>query len=63
MSFPNNAPQKQKPPEPDFFVETNEGLIGIEHTCLVRQKDERGVDIMGHYCCAKENYEISRARF
>ena len=61
--FPNDTPQKQDPPEPDFFVEVDQGLIGIEHTRLVRQRDERGVDIKGHYQCAKEIMRLAELKF
>jgi hypothetical protein len=35
---------RQSPPEPDFWVETNLGLIGIEHTQIFKKIDKNGVD-------------------
>lgn len=32
---------RQVPPEPDFWAETNLGLIGIEHTRLIAKKDDQ----------------------
>ena len=50
--FSDCLPNKQAPPEPDFYVETDSGLIGIEHTQLIRKKDHRGIDPMQHSKCA-----------
>jgi hypothetical protein len=36
--------KRQKPPEPDFYAQTNSGLIGIEHTRLFKKVDQNGVD-------------------
>lgn len=36
--------ERQSPPEPDFRVETNIGLIGIEHTRIFKKKDQNGID-------------------
>ncbi len=36
--------ERQSPPEPDFWAETNLGLIGIEHTRLFKKVDENGID-------------------
>lgn len=52
--YPKAEVCTQKPPDPDFFAKTEDGLIGIEHTSLVRSKDERGVDLALHYSVAKE---------
>ena len=46
-SYPVTA-TPQPPPEPDFFVETIEGRIGIEHTQLIRMRDPQKVDVMAH---------------
>lgn len=35
--------KRQKPPEPDFYAETNFGLIGIEHTQLFKRPDQNKV--------------------
>ena len=61
--FPDDVPQKQDPPEPDFFVEANQGLIGIEHTRLVRQPDQRNINIMGHYRCAEKIMRLAEQNF
>lgn len=42
--YPDIYPMRQEPPEPDFFLETPRGLIGIEHTQLIHQKDTNNVD-------------------
>lgn len=39
---------KQKPPEPDFYIEMPDHLIGIEHTRLIHPKDQRNVDPRAH---------------
>jgi hypothetical protein len=61
--FLDEVPQKQDPPEPDFFVNVDQGLIGIEHTRLVRQPDQRNTDIKGHYECAKEIMKLAEQNF
>lgn len=35
---------RESPPEPDFWVETNLGLIGIEHTQLFKKVDSNTID-------------------
>lgn len=35
---------RQLAPEPDFWAETNLGLIGIEHTRLFKKVDENGIN-------------------
>jgi hypothetical protein len=35
---------RQVPPEPDFWAETNLGLIGIEHTRLYKKVDQNEID-------------------
>lgn len=42
--FPEISPMRQDPPEPDFFLQTPRGLIGIENTQLIEQKDSNNVD-------------------
>lgn len=34
---------RQLPPEPDFWAETNLGFIGIEHTQLFKKEDHNGI--------------------
>lgn len=38
------ASDRQSPPEPDFWAETNLGLIGIEHTRLFKKVDQNGIN-------------------
>ncbi len=35
--FPDDVPQKQDPPEPDFFVNVDQGLIGIELSTFIAE--------------------------
>ena len=40
--------EQQQPPEPDFKITSNEKIIGIEHTRLIRMPDANNIDIMAH---------------
>lgn len=44
----------QKPPEPDFIYKDSNIFIGIEHTSLVHEIDNNGVDIVMHNVLAKQ---------
>ena len=59
----DTLPLQQDPPEPDFYVETDQGLIGLEHTRLVREKDRRGVSMMAHHRCAERIMESAEQLF
>ena len=61
--FPGIVPTRQNPPEPDFFIEADHGLIGLEHTRLVRQKDDRGVDMKAHNQNADHVMKLAAEQF
>lgn len=61
--FPGYVPKGQDPPEPDFYVVTGEGKIGIEHTRLIRQKDQRGFDPKRHDVLAQKIIEYAENEF
>ena len=39
---------RQPTPEPDFSITIGDSIIGIEHTQLIRESDENGVNIKAH---------------
>ncbi|MEQ9437484.1 MAG: hypothetical protein RIG62_00505 [Cyclobacteriaceae bacterium] len=63
QDYSQGAPEKQAPPEPDFFVQTSQGLIGIEHTRLMRQTDQRGVSPVAHSITANDIIELAEQEF
>ena len=53
-AYPKTHPITQNPPEPDYSIETSDGLIGIEHTSLTHERDSNGVDIVMHNVLARK---------
>jgi len=55
--------QPQAAPEPDFLVEASGHRIGIEHTRLIRLKDENGISFMAHHQIANRIMREAETRF
>lgn len=53
----------QYPPEPDFFIGTEEGVIGIEHTTLVKKSCDNGVNPSLHEAEARKIMEKAEEEF
>ena len=54
---------RQSPPEPDFWAETNFGLIGIEHTRLFKKVDQNGINPVEEQSLAKRILDEAKRKY